>query len=49
VHDRGIPIEMMTDKFDTEPLFLHFSNLVKLCHVSVGHLGIFSSYACAQL
>ena len=49
VHDWGMPIEMMTGKFDTEPLFLQLANLVKLCHVSVGHPGIFGSYACAQL
>jgi len=49
VDDWGMPVEMMSQRFITEPLFLQLANLVRMCHVSVDHPGIFGSFACAQL
>jgi len=30
VHDWGMPVKMMTQKFNTEPFFLRLANLVKM-------------------
>jgi len=44
-----LPPEMMSQRFSTEPLSLQLANLVRMSHVSVGHPGIFGSFACAEL
>jgi len=49
VADWSLPPEMMSQRFSTEPLSLQLANLVRMSHVSVGHPGIFGSFACAEL
>jgi len=49
VHDWGMPDNMMTQKFNTEPFFLQLANRVKMCQVSAGYPGIFGSFACSIL
>jgi len=49
VDDSGMPVEMMSQRFITEPLFLQLANLVRMWHVSFDHPGIFGSFACSQL
>jgi len=49
VDDWGMPVEMVSQRFITEPLFLQLANLVRMCYVSVDHPGIVGSFACAQL
>jgi len=41
VHGMTVPVEMVTDSLDTEPLFDQLSTMLKLCHVSAGHQGLF--------
>ena len=43
VHNIAIPVEMVTDTLKSEPLFNQLSSLLKLCHVSAGHPGLFGS------
>jgi len=43
VHDMTIPVEMVTDTLDTEPLFDQLDKMLRLCHVTAGHQGLFGS------
>jgi len=49
VHDWTLPVEMMTKRMDAKPLFLQLTDMLRLCHVSVDHQGLFGSFACNQL
>lgn len=46
VHDCRVPVEMMTAVFVSQPLFKQLAAMVRMCHVSVDHPGLFGSYAC---
>jgi len=45
VHEMTIPPEMVTAALDTEPLFNQLSTMLKMCHVTAGHPGLFGSLA----
>jgi len=49
VHDWTLPAEMLTATLVSQPLFEQLTELVKMCHVSVGEQGLFGSYACLQV
>lgn len=46
VHDCRVPVEMMTAVLVSQPLFKQLAAIVRMCHVSVDHPGLFGSYAC---
>lgn len=49
IRDWAMPVEMMTNRMEAKPLFHQLSEMVRLCHVSVGQPGLFGSLACNQL
>jgi len=49
VHDWALSVEMMTKRMDAKPLFLQLTDMLRLCHVSADHQGLFGSFACNQL
>jgi len=49
VHDWALPVEMITKRMNAKPLFLQLTDMLRLCHVSVDHQGLFTSIACNQL
>lgn len=49
VHDWAMPPEMLTAVFPSQPLMRQLLAMVRMCHVSVDHPGLFGSYACLRL
>lgn len=49
VHDWAMPAEMLTAAFVSQPLLMQLAAMVRMCHVSVDHHGLFGSYACLRL
>lgn len=49
VHDWTLPAEMLASAFVSQPLFKQLTEMVRSCHVSVDHPGLFGSYACLRV
>lgn len=49
VHSWAMPPEMLTTVFPSQPLLKQLTAMLRMCHVSVDHPGLFGSYACLRL
>lgn len=49
VHNWSMPPEMLTATFLSQPLLKQLTEMVRMCHVSADHPGVFGSYGCLRL